>query len=97
MVRYADDFVVLCRTKEQAETVLAFLREWTARAGPTLHPTKTRIVNAVGEGLDCPGWPSRGGKKWPRKKSLPKLQEQTRPLTRPTNDRRPSTIIATAN
>jgi len=97
MVRYADDFVVLCRTKEQAETVLAFLREWTARAGLTLHPTKTRIVNAVSEGFDFLGWHFRGGKKWPRKKSLQKLQEKMRPLTRRTNGRSLSEIIAKAN
>jgi RNA-directed DNA polymerase len=97
MVRYADDFVVLCRTKEQAETVLAFLREWTARAGLTLHPTKTRIVNAVSEGVDFLGWHFRGGKKWPRKKSLQKLQEKMRPLTRRTQGRSLSEIIAKAN
>src|SRR6266404_2464144 len=97
MVRYADDFVVLCRTKEDAETVLAFLREWTATAGLTLHPTKTRIVNAVSEGFDFLGWHFRGGRKWPRKKSLQKLQEKMRPLTRRTHGRSLSEIIAKAN
>ena len=97
MVRYADDFVVLCRTKEEAETVLAFLREWTARAGLTLHPTKTRIVNAVHEGFDFLGWHFRGGKKWPRKKSLQKLQDKLRPLTRRTNGRSLSELIAKVN
>lgn len=87
MVRYADDFVVLCRTPEEADTVLAFLREWTAEAGLTLHPIKTRIVNATGEGFDFLGWHFRGGKKWPRKKSLQKLQEKLRPLTQRTNGR----------
>ena len=38
MVRYADDFVVLCRTKAEAEAVLNKLREWTTAAGLTLHP-----------------------------------------------------------
>jgi len=97
MVRYADDFVVLCHTKEEAETVLAFLREWTAGAGLSLHPTKTRIVNAVSEGFDFLGWHFRGGKKWPRQKSLQKLQEKMRPLTRRTNGRSLSEIIATVN
>jgi RNA-directed DNA polymerase len=97
MVRYADDFVVLCRRKEQAETVLAFLRDWTAAAGLSLHPTKTRIVNAENEGFDFLGWHFRGGKKWPRKKSLQKLQEKMRPLTRRTNKRSLSEIIAKAN
>jgi RNA-directed DNA polymerase len=97
MVRYADDFVVLCRRKEEAETVLAFLGDWTAAAGLSLHPTKTRIVNAESEGFDFLGWHFRGGKKWPRKKSLQKLQEKMRPLTRRTNKRSLSEIIAKAN
>jgi RNA-directed DNA polymerase len=84
MVRYADDFVVLCRTKEQAETVLNELRQRTTAAGLTLHPTKTRIVEATNEGFDFLGWHFRGGKKWPRKKSLQKLQDKLRPLTRRT-------------
>jgi len=84
MVRYADDFVVLCRTKDEAETVLNDLREWTTTAGLTLHPAKTRIVEATNEGFDFLGWHFRGGKKWPRKKSLQKLQDKLRPLTRRT-------------
>jgi RNA-directed DNA polymerase len=56
LVRYADDFVVLCRTKEEAQTVLAFLRQWTTAAGLTLHPTKTRLVHATEEGFDFLGW-----------------------------------------
>jgi RNA-directed DNA polymerase len=97
MVRYADDFVVLCHSKEEAETVLEMLRQWTTEAGLTLHPTKTRIVNANTEGFDFLGWHFRGGKKWPRKKSLQKLQEKLRPLTRRTNGRSLSEIIAKAN
>jgi RNA-directed DNA polymerase len=97
MVRYADDFVVLCRTKEEAETVLSYLREWTRAAGLTLHPTKTRIVEATTEGFDFLGWHFGGGKKWPRKKSLQKLQDKLRPLTRRTNGRSLCEIIAQAN
>ena len=97
MVRYADDFVVLCRTKEEAETVLAHLRQWTAMAGLTLHPTKTRIVNAATQGFDFLGWHFCGGKKWPRKKSLQKLQDKLRPLTRRTNGKSLSEIIAKVN
>ncbi len=97
MVRYADDFVVLCHTKEQAETVLRFLREWTATAGLNLHPTKTRILNAESEGFDFLGWHFRGGKKWPRKKSLQKLQDKMRALTGRTNGQNLSKIIAKVN
>jgi RNA-directed DNA polymerase len=97
MVRYADDFVVLCQTREEAETVLAFLREWTTGAGLTLHPTKTRIVNVASEGFDFLGWHFRGDKKWPREKSVRKLQDKLRPLTRRTNGRSLGDIIARAN
>ena len=97
MVRYADDFVVLCRTREEAETVLAWLREWTTGAGLTLHPTKTRIVHVASEGFDFLGWHFRGDKKWPRKKSVQKLRDKLRPLTRRTNGRSLGEIIAKAN
>jgi RNA-directed DNA polymerase len=98
MVRYADDFVVLCRTKDEAEAVLHWLREWTTEAGLTLHPTKTRIVEVAREGFDFLGWHFRGNnKKWPRKKSVQKLKDKLRPLTRRTNGRSLADIIATAN
>jgi len=97
LVRYADDFVVLCWTKEEAETVMGWLREWTEAAGLTLHPTKTRIVNATDEGFDFLGWHFRGGKKWPRKKSLQKLQEKLRPLSQRTQGRSLGEIIQRVN
>jgi RNA-directed DNA polymerase len=97
MVRYADDLVVLCRTQEEAEQALKTLRQWTGEAGLTVHPTKTRIVNAQSEGFDFLGWHFRGGKKWPRKKSLQKLQEKLRPVTRRTSGRSLGEIIARVN
>jgi RNA-directed DNA polymerase len=97
MVRYADDLVVLCRTQHEAEQALAYLREWSEPAGLTLHPTKTRIVNVQSEGFDFLGWHFRGSSKWPRKKSLQKLQDKLRPLTRRTNGRSLGEIIAKAN
>lgn len=97
MVRYADDLVVLCQSQEQAEEALAHLRQWSEQAGLSLHPTKTRIVNAQTEGFDFLGWHFRGGKKWPRQKSLEKLREKLRPLTRRTNGRSLSAIIAQVN
>ena len=45
-MRYADDFVILCRSPEEAERALALVQDWTASAGLTLHPTKTKIVDA---------------------------------------------------
>jgi RNA-directed DNA polymerase len=45
MERYADDFVIPCRAQEEAERALAMVQDWTAQAGLTLHPTKTRVVD----------------------------------------------------
>jgi RNA-directed DNA polymerase len=97
MVRFADDSVVLCRSREEAEQALAYLRQWSAEAGLTVHPTKTRIVNAHHEGFDFLGWHFRGAKKWPRKKSVQKLREKLRPLTRRTNGRSLAESITKAN
>ncbi len=97
MVRYADDLVVLCRTKEEAERALTYLRQWAEAAALTVHPTKTRIVNVQSEGLDFLGWHFRGGKKWPREKSLQKLHDKLRPLTRRSNGRSLGGIVAKVN
>ena len=71
MVRYADDFVILCGSEAEAKEVLAQLGEWVAGAGLTLHPTKTRIVNAREKGgFDFLGYHFERGHRWPRQKSL---------------------------
>jgi RNA-directed DNA polymerase len=97
MVRYADDLVALCRTKEEAEETLRQLRAWSEETELTVHPTKTRILNAQTEGFDFLGWHFRGGKKWPRKKSAEKLRDKLRPLTRRSNGRSLEEIITKAN
>ncbi len=97
LVRYADDFVVLCRSREEAECGLKWLAEWTQNAGLSLHPTKTRLVEVAHEGFDFLEWHFCGGKKWPRKKSVQKLQEKLRPLTRRTNGMSLEAIVARVN
>jgi RNA-directed DNA polymerase len=84
MVRYADVFVILCRTREEAERALARVRILTEQRGLTLHPVKTRIVDAAkpGEGFDFLGYHFEAGHCWPRAKSLKKLKETLRPLTK---------------
>lgn len=44
-VRYADDFVILCRTEADANTALRVVRGVMDELGLTLHPEKTRLVN----------------------------------------------------
>jgi RNA-directed DNA polymerase len=82
MVRYADDFVILCQSEKEAQEVLEQLRQWVAGAGLTLHPTKTRIVNASHRGgFDFLGYHFERGHRWPRQKSLDKFRETIRQKT----------------
>jgi RNA-directed DNA polymerase len=86
MVRYADDFVVLCRSREEAERALAELEEWTAAASLQLHPDKTRIVDAAEPGgFDFLGYHFERGYHWPSKKSLKKHKATIRSHTRRAN------------
>lgn len=97
MVRYADDFVVLCRSAEEAQRALAVIQEWVAHAGLTLHPTKTQIVDAETVGFDFLGYHFQYGKHWPRKKSLAKLKDSVRAKTKRTNGQSLPCIIADLN
>jgi RNA-directed DNA polymerase len=97
MVRYADDFVVLCRNREEAEAALAIVQAWTTAAGLTLHPTKTQIVDAATEGFDFLGYHFKRGERFPRAKSLKKMQDTIRRKTRRANGRSMACIIAEVN
>jgi RNA-directed DNA polymerase len=82
MVRYADDFVILCSSQQEAEAALEEVRVWMDQAGLTLHPTKTRIVNAAeAGGFDFLGYHFERGYRWPREKSLNKFKETIRQKT----------------
>lgn len=82
MVRYADDFVILCVSQEQAEQALSRVRQWVEEAGLVLHPTKTRLVDASQTGgFDFLGYHFERGHRWPRRKSLEKFKEAIRQKT----------------
>jgi RNA-directed DNA polymerase len=83
MVRYADDFVVLCGTEGEAQQALEEVRRWTGKAGLTLHPVKTRIVDATQPGgFDFLGYHFEQGHRWPRRKSEQKFRDTIRAKTR---------------
>jgi RNA-directed DNA polymerase len=86
MVRYADDFVILCRSEAAARAALEVVQQWTAQAGLTLHPEKTRIVDATKHGgFDFLGYHFERGYCWPRRKSLKKLKDKIRAHTKRNN------------
>ena len=98
MVRYADDFVILCRSAAEAQAGLDAVRQWVSEAGLTLHPEKTRIVNATQPGgFDCLGDHFERGRKWPRKKSLMKLKDRVRAQTSRLDGRSLSAIVVDVN
>jgi RNA-directed DNA polymerase len=98
MVRYADDFVILCRSEAEAQAALAAVRDWVREAGLTLHPEKTRVVNAGQPGgFDFLGYHFERGMKWPRKKSLGKLKDRVRAQTSRLDGRSLSAIVAEVN
>ena len=82
MVRYADDFVILCRTEGEAREALAEVREWMAEAGLTLHPDKTRLVNLEArETFDFLGYTLGRDTRRPSKRSLSRFRDAVRALT----------------
>ena len=98
MVRYADDFVILCESEAEAQEVMEQLRQWVAGAGLILHPTKTRIVDATQKGgFDFLGYHFEQGYRWPRKKSLDKFKETIRQKTGRCRPESMETIIKEVN
>jgi RNA-directed DNA polymerase len=97
MVRYADDFVILCRTPEDAAGALNAVTDWTASAGLTLHPAKTRLVDARTDGFDFLGYHFEAGQRWPREKSLVKFKDAVRAKTKRTTGRGLAVVIADLN
>jgi len=99
MVRYADDFVVLCRTADEAAQALAEVRAWVEGNGLTLHPDKTRLGDCqdAGQGFDFLGYRFEAGKRWVRKKSPKALKDKLRSKTGRTHGTSLSRIIEEIN
>jgi RNA-directed DNA polymerase len=105
MVRYADDFVILCRTRAAAETALQQVQAWTAAAGLALHPSKTRIVDFEERGgFDFLGYHFERDRRhpgevwrWPRAKSIQRLKANLREKTPRDHGHSLAVIIARLN
>lgn len=109
IVRYADDWIAMCKTAEEAENALVDAKEWMERNQLTLHPTKTRIVDMNVEGnyfeflgykfkrhtSKKPGKPSI--KRFPRDKSLKKFRDKIRANTKRCNANSLKAIIEKIN
>ena len=83
MVRYADDFVILCQSAEQAQAALGLVRKWVAENELMLHPDKTHVGNCLekGQGFEFLGYRFESGTRQVRKKSYMKLRDAIRKKT----------------
>ena len=97
MTRYADDFVIQCRTAEAAAAALEMVREWTTERGLTLHPTKTKIVHVDIDGFEFLGYRFIKHRRFPRQKSVAKFRETIRSKTKRTNGNSLQAVIANVN
>ncbi len=97
MTRYADDLVIQCASRKEAERALELVRNWTRERGLTLHPTKTKIVHADEEGFEFLGYRFIKHRRFPRQKSLAKFKDAIRGKTRRANGRSLNAIIADVN
>ena len=86
MVRYADDFVVLCRTAEQAQAVLEEVKSWVEQNGLRLNEDKTHVGDCrqAGQGFEFLGYRFEAGRRWVRPKSFKALRERIRIKTKRT-------------
>ena len=99
MVRYADDFVVLCASAAHAQAALAEIRTWVEANGLQLHPEKTHVGDCreEGHGFEFLGYRFEAGRRWVRKKSMQKLRERIRGETRRTRGESLTKVIASLN
>jgi RNA-directed DNA polymerase len=99
MVRYADDFVVLCQSREEADQALARIRRWVEDNGLRLHPDKTHVGDCrqIGEGFDFLGYRFEAGLRLVRRKSLKRMRDKIRARTGRSRGDSLSTIVADLN
>lgn len=92
LVRYADDLVVLCRSKRDAGKAMAYLKHIFGRLELQMHPEKTKLANLWDgrEGFDFLGFHHRKAIKkrdqrilasWPSKKAMKSMRAKVRELT----------------
>jgi len=99
VVRFADDFTALCRTRQEADAVFTKIQTWVEQNRLCLHPDKTRVVNCVekGQGFDFLGYQFEAGRRWVRPKSRKALRDKIREKTGRTRSDSLETIIRELN
>ena len=91
IIRYADDFVIICRTRQDAETALQKVKQIMTILKLTLHSTKTRVVDMGQDGFDFLGFhfhkkkSKKSGKLvpyiWPSQKAMMSIRSKIHFIT----------------
>ena len=99
IIRYADDFVVMCRSEQEARQALQQIQHWVKRVGLELHPDKTHLGNCLiaGQGFQFLGYCFEGGRRYVRRKSLKKLKDAIRRKTKRTRGVQVQRVIEEIN
>ncbi len=98
MVRYADDFVILCESEDQAHHALKYVKELLTEARLMLNKEKTKIANASKPGgFDFLGYHFEQGRRIPCKKSLKKFKDKLRSKTKRTCGKSMRAIVEEIN
>lgn len=99
MVRYADDFVILCRSRQEAEAALEQVKCWVEANGLELHPGKTHVgdCRVIGQGFEFLGYRFEAGRRTVRRSSMKSLQDKVRQRTRRSCGQSMEMVIASLN
>lgn len=98
MVRYADDFVILCQSPAEAEQALALVSSFCDERELMLHPEKTHTVDATERGgFDFLGYHFERGMRWPTKSAMKRLRRKIKAKTKRNNGESLDTVIAEVN
>ena len=100
VIRYADDFVVLCRTEQKAREAHSRVKQiLEGELALTVHPEKTKITH-ISRGIEFLGYAIQWQRSLyaiPRDKSVERFKEKVRNLTRRSPRRRPQELIRRLN
>lgn len=94
--RYADDFVVLCRSREEAQRALTVVKEVLGTLKLSLHETKTRLTDCDA-GFEFLGFHFRHYRLGIRESSLERFKDRVRALTRRWQGRNVEAVLADLN
>jgi RNA-directed DNA polymerase len=95
-VRYADDFVVLCRSREEAQDALAYVQEVLGKLKLSLSETKTKVSDCT-EGFEFLGFRFWNYRLGVRAKSIERFKDRVRTLTQRQQGRNVEAVLEDLN